>query len=163
MATKRFQCPKDEFWDLGTDRCEPCSSICENAVQTGFGDFCREMCPAYANAIWDITGGKSTPAVENNDNSGLSPEIIAAIAVGISAFVALAVIVLIIVKRKRDYRDRIPVPVVEQVDQHRIQQETPDGFRGTSDFVLNTTDCTEVKISLGSSQPEASEMPVRCI
>lgn len=46
-------------------------------------------------------------------------------------------IVLIIVKRKRDYRDRIPVPVVEQVDQHRIQQETPDGFRGTSDFVLS--------------------------
>lgn len=51
MATKRFQCPKDEFWDLGTDRCEPCSSICENAVQTGFGDFCREMCPGKNSYI----------------------------------------------------------------------------------------------------------------
>ncbi|KAK7113271.1 uncharacterized protein [Littorina saxatilis] len=138
-------CPMYEFWDHGTEHCEPCRGICDQAKHRNTVEYCVDMCPAYAQVLWPPKSPTLKPPNNNdgnNNNNNNTSEFPPNTWIGIVALglVCILVSAVFLVKRKAivaKIRGNNPRPTIPGQTAVVLQPVTPvptpgDGSLATS-------------------------------
>lgn len=135
-------CPENQYWDHGTENCEPCTDICKDAEYKKTVDECQRYCPATFKALLDgqqkpavsIQGSQSPQNPPPASGSATTSGFEAAVGTSIGAVIVAAAIIgaiVVVAIRQRTKRGKNGPHTVDVAYKPAVQEE--DGAQAANE------------------------------